>query len=195
MESVKNSEFRRHRREASLRGAEAGRRSCERIVWHQCAGPSGLDSVCLKKPRAYARGYFLPALRASRLYPFVEPQSRQAFLDQPRRGGTVVAPRVSAGSERLTDRAPKVRHGSLVPRNHTLMRMAMYDRRFAPGLSAARSKHDAVNNFRASLEEAAVSRPGREAGIENGQTLRAPKVRHMNQTGCDFFTLSESRRT
>ena len=37
---------------------------CERIVRHHCAGLSGLDSVCLAKPRAYARGYVLPARRA-----------------------------------------------------------------------------------------------------------------------------------
>jgi hypothetical protein len=43
----------------------------------------------------------------------------------------------------------------------------------------ARSKNKVGNDFRASLEEAAVSRPGREAGKKNGQNQRAPKVRHQ----------------
>jgi len=85
-------------------------KSCELIVRHQCTGLSGLDSVCRRIPRAYARGYFMPAPRASLLRPLVKPQSRQPFRGQPRRGGTVVAPRVSAGSEPSIDRAPKARH-------------------------------------------------------------------------------------
>ena len=51
--------------------------------------------------------------------------------------------------------------------NHALTRAATSCRRFAPGLSAIRSRHKLGNDFRASLEEAAVSRPGRKAGIEN----------------------------
>jgi phage terminase large subunit-like protein len=39
-----------------------------------------------------------------------------------------------------------------------------------------------------------VSRPGREAGMKNGQTLRAPKVRHRNHACHDFFTASLTRR-
>ncbi|MBP1599831.1 MAG: hypothetical protein H6Q05_5208 [Acidobacteria bacterium] len=57
-----------------------------------------------------------------------------------------------------------------------------------------RSKHKVRNHFETSLEEAAVSRPGREAGMKNGQTLRAPKVRHRNAACHDFFTASPTRR-
>ncbi len=57
-----------------------------------------------------------------------------------------------------------------------------------------RSKHKVPNHFETSLEEAAVSRPGREAGMKNGQTLRAPKVRHRNHACHDFFTASLTRR-
>ena len=62
-------------------------------------------------------------------------------------------------------------------RNHALTRVATHLRRFAPGLFATRSKHKLGNDYRASLEEAAVSRPGRKAGNENGKTQGAPKVR------------------
>ncbi len=58
-----------------------------------------------------------------------------------------------------------------VSRNHALTRAATYFRRFAPGLSPSRSKHKIGSDFHTSLEEAAVSRPGREAGIENGHDL------------------------
>ena len=62
-----------------------------------------------------------------------------------------------------------------------------------------RSKHTAHDHFETSLEEAAVSRPGREAGMKNGQTLRALKARHSSHAGKiedhDFFTASERRRT
>ncbi len=58
-----------------------------------------------------------------------------------------------------------------VSRNHALMRVATYFRRFAPGLLPSRSKHKIGSDFHASLEEAEVSRPGREAGIENGHDL------------------------
>jgi hypothetical protein len=44
-----------------------------------------------------------------------------------------------------------------------------------------------------------MSRPGREAGMKNGQTLRALKARHSSHAGTiddrDFFTASETRRT
>ena len=62
-----------------------------------------------------------------------------------------------------------------------------------------RSKHTAHDHFETSLEEAAVSRPGREAGMKNGQTLRALKARHSSHAlkidDRDFFTASETRRT
>jgi len=57
-----------------------------------------------------------------------------------------------------------------------------------------RSKHKVRNHFETSLEEAAVSRPGREAGMKNGQTVRAPKVRHRNHACHGFFTASPTRR-
>ncbi len=57
-----------------------------------------------------------------------------------------------------------------------------------------RSKHKVVNDFPTSLEEAGVSRPGRKAGNKNGQTRRAPKVRHRNRADRDSFAASEIRR-
>ncbi len=57
---------------------------------------------------------------------------------------------------------------SIVTRNRALTRAATHCRRFAPGFFAARSEHRSSDLFRASLEEAAVSRPGRKAGIEDG---------------------------
>jgi hypothetical protein len=51
----------------------------------------------------------------------------------------------------------------------------------------ARSKNKVGNDFRASLEEAAVSRPGREAGKKNGQNQRAPKVRPLLSTNSMEF--------
>ena len=61
-----------------------------------------------------------------------------------------------------------------------------------------RSKHKVPNHFETSLEEAAVSRHGREAGMKNGQILRAPKALHRSDTGIrddhDFFTDSETHR-
>ena len=50
--------------------------------------------------------------------------------------------------------------------NHALTRVATYFRRFAPGLLRSRSKHKIGSDFHTSLEEAAVSRPGRKAGRE-----------------------------
>ncbi len=58
-----------------------------------------------------------------------------------------------------------------VSRNHALTRVATYSRRFAPGLLPSRSKHKIGSEFHTSLEEAAVSGPGREAGIKNGNSL------------------------
>jgi hypothetical protein len=58
----------------------------------------------------------------------------------------------------------------------------------------SRSKHELPNHFHTSLEEAAVSRPGPEAGIKNGQTLRAPKVRHRNDAGRVFHSFSNTMR-
>ena len=58
-----------------------------------------------------------------------------------------------------------------VSRNRALTRVATPCRRFAPGSSAARSKHKVGNDFRASLEEAVVRSPA--VRIENSQILRS----------------------
>ena len=58
-------------------------------------------------------------------------------------------------------------------------------REIGPGASRLvslpiRSKHKAASIFQTSLEEAAVHRPGREAGKQACSISRAPKARHMN---------------
>ena len=79
-----------------------------------------------------------------------------------------------------------------VSRNHALTRVATYSGRFAPGSSAARSKHKVGNDFRASLEEAVVRRPGRKAGIENSQILRSTEGAVQEPGRSRFFTAPES---
>ncbi len=79
--------------------------------------------------------------------------------------------------------------------DHALTRVATSFRRFAPGLLPSRSKHKIGSDFHTSLEEAAMSRPGREAGNRPNQTRRAPKVRHRNRADRDFFTALETRGT
>ncbi len=57
-------------------------------------------------------------------------------------------------------------------RYQALTRAAIHCRRFAPLSFAPSPNHNASSHFETSLEEAAVRRPGRKAGIENGQTIR-----------------------
>ena len=52
-----------------------------------------------------------------------------------------------------------------VSRGHARKRMATSCRRFAPGFLPTGSNHKVANGFQSSLEEAAVSRPGRKAGM------------------------------
>ena len=77
---------------------------------------------------------------------------------------------------------------------HALTRAAIACRRFAPDLLPKRSKQKVPDNFETSLEEAAVSRPGREAGMRTAKPSERRRFRHRHHACHDFFTGSETRR-
>jgi hypothetical protein len=121
----------------------------EGIVRHHCAGLSGLDSVCLTKPRAYARGYVLPALRAWFTCPPDRRPGREAGKKNGQNQRAMIVPAFQASI-------------LFVSRNHALTRVA-----------------NVLPALRAWFTCPPDRRPGREAGKKNGQNQRAPKVRPL----------------